>query len=56
MGVLQLNDLASLARNLRSGVLSLFEYLQQLEDTFTIKEPDLLAFLPENNRFERRLP
>lgn len=53
MNTLQLNDLASLARDLGSGALSLFDYLQQLEETFTVKEPNLFAFLPENKRFER---
>ncbi len=53
MNDIPLNDLASLAQDLKSGVLSLFGYLQQLEQIFTVKEPSLLAFLPENKRFER---
>lgn len=43
----------SLAMALRSGDLALPDYLSQLERHFNSREPELLAFLPEDGRFER---
>jgi len=45
--------LLSLANSLRSGELSLDEYLAQLENQFAQWESEVKAFLPEQNRFER---
>jgi len=45
--------LLSLANCLRSGELSLDEYLAQLEVQFSQWESEVEAFLPEKNRFER---
>lgn len=45
--------LAPLAVALRSGQLSLNDYLEQLEAQFTPENERILAFLPEENRFER---
>jgi Asp-tRNA(Asn)/Glu-tRNA(Gln) amidotransferase A subunit family amidase len=38
---------------LRLGDLSVQEYIAQLEAQFRLREPDIQAFLPEENRFER---
>ena len=45
--------LLSLANSLRSGELSLHEYLAQLELQFLQWESEVKAFLPEEGRFER---
>jgi Asp-tRNA(Asn)/Glu-tRNA(Gln) amidotransferase A subunit family amidase len=45
--------LVQLVRELRSGELSPETYLGQLEDKFQVKEPSVLAFLPEEDRFDR---
>ncbi|MCB9444331.1 MAG: hypothetical protein H6669_08855 [Ardenticatenaceae bacterium] len=42
-----------LADGLRSGQIDLLDYLAQLEAHFAQREPDVLAFLPENGRFPR---
>ncbi len=39
--------------NLRSGELTLPEYLSQVEARFIEREPSILAFLPEEDRFTR---
>jgi Asp-tRNA(Asn)/Glu-tRNA(Gln) amidotransferase A subunit family amidase len=44
---------SSLTRTLRSGKLALPRYLEQLEERFNAREPEVLGFLPEPNRFER---
>lgn len=46
-------SLTSLTKALRSGELPLLEYLAQLEAHFARREPDVLAFVPEPDRFER---
>lgn len=38
---------------LRTGALALTEYLAQMEARFKVREPDVIAFLPEEDRFER---
>lgn len=45
--------LPPLAAALRSGELSLFDYLDDLEAYFAKREPDVLAFVPEDGRFPR---
>ncbi|HLO14626.1 MAG TPA: amidase [Anaerolineales bacterium] len=42
-----------LTESLRSGELALPEYLAQMEAWFLEREPSVLAFVPEENRFER---
>lgn len=46
-------NLQSLIINLRSGELNLLDYLDQLEARFAEREPEVLAFVPENGRFQR---
>lgn len=46
-------SLPELAAALRSGVLALDDYLDELEDRFTAVEPGIDAFCPEEGRFER---
>ena len=43
----------SLINDLRAGVLTLPEFLAQVEARFAEKEPLILAFLPEEDRFAR---
>jgi Asp-tRNA(Asn)/Glu-tRNA(Gln) amidotransferase A subunit family amidase len=45
--------LARLAVDLRSGHLPLTDYLDALEQHIAAREPEVLAFLPELDRFER---
>ncbi len=47
------DSLPALASALRSGELLITNYLSQLEQLFADREPSLLAFLPEANRFDR---
>ncbi|MDX1523098.1 MAG: amidase [Anaerolineae bacterium] len=47
------SKLGLLVKALRSGELDLTIYLTQLEAHFTEREPEVQAFLPETNRFER---
>ena len=47
------NSLVNLAASLRDGSLDVFDYLDQLEAFFKEREPDVLAFVPENGRFSR---
>lgn len=42
-----------LASALRDGSLPLLDYLEQLEAYFEKREPEVLAFVPEENRFQR---
>ena len=42
-----------LIHSLRVGELALPEYLEQVESWFEEREPSVLAFIPEANRFER---
>lgn len=46
-------SLTQLAADLRNGRLPLLTYLDQLEAYFNQREPELLAFVPEENRFGR---
>ena len=46
-------QLASLAQSLRSGNLTLTDYLARLEAYFDKKNEPVQAFLPEENRFDR---
>lgn len=48
-----MNELAWLVDSLRSGELSLYDYLDHLEGRFQQVEPDVQAFLPEAGRFVR---
>jgi len=43
----------SLIEDLRSGQLTLPEYLSQVESRFIEREPSILAFIPEEDRFTR---
>lgn len=43
----------SLANNLRSGEISIDEYLEELESNFQKTEPSIHSFVPEENRFQR---
>ncbi len=45
------HSLPDLAASLRDGSLDVFDYLDQLEAFFEEREPDVLAFVPENGRF-----
>ncbi len=42
-----------LARAFRAGELSVTDYISQIESHFSLREPSVLAFIPEENRFER---
>lgn len=46
-------SLIQLAADLRSGRLPLLDYLTDLEAYFDQREPDVLAFVPEEGRFAR---
>lgn len=46
-------NLQSLIHSLRSGALDLLDCLDLLETSFDAREPDVLAFLPEDGRFPR---
>jgi len=46
-------DQLELARAFRSGELPLTNYISQIETFFEECEPSILAFIPEENRFER---
>ena len=46
-------SLAVIASELRSGSWSLLDYLAALEARFHEREPDVLAFVPEDGRFHR---
>ena len=47
------NTLVSLVEKLRSGSLQLQPYLDQLQELFDSREPQVLAFVPEKDRFGR---
>ncbi len=47
------NDLLALSQALRSGQLALSAYLDDLEQRFAAREPEVLAFMPEPGRFAR---
>lgn len=42
-----------LARAFRAGELPITEYISQIEGCFSAREPSVLAFISEKNRFER---
>ena len=42
-----------LARAFHAGELSVKNYISQIESYFSSREPSVLAFIPEANRFER---
>lgn len=46
-------NLKQLVTALRSNELDLIDYIDQLEDVFAAREADILAFVPEDGRFER---
>jgi Asp-tRNA(Asn)/Glu-tRNA(Gln) amidotransferase A subunit family amidase len=46
-------SLAATAAGLQSGALPLLDYLTQIEARFEELEPDVMAFVPEDGRFER---
>ncbi|MFQ5436335.1 MAG: amidase family protein, partial [Anaerolineae bacterium] len=46
-------SLADLIHQLRSGELPLLAYLDELEVHFVAREPEVLAFVPEDGRFDR---
>jgi len=45
----------NLAQTFQAGEITAKEYVSQLESRFSIREPDVLAFIPEDNRFDRLL-
>jgi Asp-tRNA(Asn)/Glu-tRNA(Gln) amidotransferase A subunit family amidase len=53
MGITSSQALLPLVNALRSGDLSLENYIDELETKFEDREPGINAFLPENGRFER---
>ncbi len=48
-----MTSIPALLHRLRSGVLTLQGYLDELETRFEQVEPEILAFVPEEGRFER---
>ncbi len=46
-------NIPTLVTDLRSGALNLFDYIDALEVWFEKREPEVLAFVPENGRFQR---
>lgn len=46
-------SLAALIKRLRTGELPLLDYLAELEAHFKVREPEVLAFVPEDGRFDR---
>ncbi|MCP5099395.1 MAG: amidase, partial [Chloroflexi bacterium] len=46
-------SLAVLANELRSGERPLRQFIDELEAYFAVREPDVLAFVPEDGRFAR---
>ena len=46
-------SLTVIASELRSGGWPLLDYLAKLEQRFNEREPDVLAFVPEDGRFPR---
>lgn len=46
-------DQVELARAFRAGEVSTRDYISQIEYFFEKREPSILAFIPEKNRFER---
>ena len=46
-------DQVELARSFHVGEVSANDYISQIESFFEKREPAILAFIPEGNRFER---
>ncbi|MBI5825814.1 MAG: amidase [Chloroflexi bacterium] len=46
-------NLSEITRAFRAGELLITNYISQIESLFDSREPSILAFLPEENRFER---
>jgi len=44
---------AALAGAFKAGEMTAGEYVSQVESTFSTREPSILAFIPEENRFDR---
>ncbi|HNQ95952.1 MAG TPA: amidase family protein, partial [Anaerolineales bacterium] len=44
---------SELTSGFRSGELPITNYISQLQSLFDSREPEVLAFIPESNRFER---
>ncbi len=53
MTIPSFTSLATLAAELRSGKRPLLTFIDELETYFNQREPDVLAFVPENGRFDR---
>jgi Asp-tRNA(Asn)/Glu-tRNA(Gln) amidotransferase A subunit family amidase len=47
------NCLVDLSQRLRSGELDLLQYMRHVEQVFEVREPQVRAFLPEEDRFGR---
>src|SRR5262245_39235512 len=47
------STLTELASTLRANHILIAEYVSDLEARFAAREPDIQAFVPEENRFER---
>lgn len=47
------SSLPALTNALRNGELQITDYLSHLESRFDAREPDVLAFVPEEGRFDR---
>ncbi|MFN3492122.1 MAG: amidase, partial [Anaerolineales bacterium] len=48
-------NLHKLNQAFRSGELPITNYISQLQSLFDSREPEILSFIPESNRFERLL-
>ncbi|MCA9927731.1 MAG: amidase [Anaerolineales bacterium] len=53
MTKLPFTSLATLANELRTGKRPLLDFIDELAAYFAQREPDVLAFVPENGRFDR---
>jgi len=51
--LLRLRNIPSLLKSLRNSELKMGEYLDLIQSHFEAVEPQVLSFLPEENRFER---
>jgi len=46
-------NLTELVREFQTGKISPPEYISQIESYYSSREPDVLSFIPESNRFDR---